>query len=87
MTTQSRNPVSMMSPADRAALPDTERLVPADAASFAGVSSAYLAKLRVSGGGPAFLKVHAHRVLYEVGDLRAFLASRRQQSTSAQVAA
>jgi hypothetical protein len=87
MISDADNRIAAMSPAERAALPDSERLKPNEAAAFAGCSAAHLAKLRVTGGGPAFIKIHAHRVLYEVGDLRAFLASRRRQSTSAQAAA
>ena len=87
MTTGKSNRVEQMTPNERASLPDCERLTAPEAASFCGCSAAHLAKLRVAGGGPVFIKLHAHRVVYEVGDLRAFMALRRQRSTSAQVAA
>jgi Helix-turn-helix domain len=51
-----------------------------DAAERLGVSASYLNKLRVTGGGPAFLKIGA-RVAYDPGDLVAWLDAQRRNST------
>ena len=53
-----------------------------DAARFVGVSVSVLNKLRVYGGGPAYLKI-GRRVLYETTSLEDWLASKRRTSTSA----
>jgi predicted DNA-binding transcriptional regulator AlpA len=52
-----------------------------DAARFVGVSVSVLNKLRVYGGGPAYLKI-GRRVVYETPALEAWLASKRRLSTS-----
>lgn len=51
-----------------------------DAAERLGVSGSYLNKLRVTGGGPAFLKIGA-RVAYDPADLVAWLDAQRRSST------
>ena len=53
-----------------------------DAARFIGVSVSVLNKLRVYGGGPAYLKI-GRRVLYETAALEDWLVSKRRTSTSA----
>jgi predicted DNA-binding transcriptional regulator AlpA len=53
-----------------------------DAATYVGVSSSYLAKLRCYGGGPRYIKAGRGRVLYDRLDLDDWLASRKRQSTS-----
>ena len=53
-----------------------------DAARFIGVSVSVLNKLRVYGGGPAYLKI-GRRVLYETSALEDWLVSKRRTSTSA----
>ena len=53
-----------------------------DAARFVGVSVSVLNKLRVYGGGPAYLKI-GRRVVYEASALEDWLASKRRLSTSA----
>ena len=55
---------------------DTER-----AARRLGLSVSTLEKLRVTGGGPAYLKL-GRRVVYEASDLDAWKAARRTHSTS-----
>jgi predicted DNA-binding transcriptional regulator AlpA len=57
-----------------------------EAAHYCGSSSSTLSKLRLYGGGPAFLKL-GRRVVYHPDDLDAWLASRRRTSTSDEVAA
>lgn len=57
------------------------RLTPPEAAEYLGISASTLAKLRVYGGGPAFLKL-GRKVLYERADLDSWLAERKYQSTS-----
>jgi hypothetical protein len=51
------------------------------AASYTGLSVAYLNKLRTIGGGPAFHKVGV-RVLYRCSDLDDWLSNKRRTSTS-----
>jgi hypothetical protein len=46
-----------------------------------GLSESTLAKLRLSGYGPAYCKL-GRRVLYQPHDLDAWLAQHRRQSTS-----
>lgn len=52
-----------------------------DAARIVGLSTSTLAKLRLSGDGPAFCKL-GRRVLYRTEDLAAWLAANRRLSTS-----
>jgi predicted DNA-binding transcriptional regulator AlpA len=52
------------------------------AAAFLGLSQSTLAKLRLSGSGPVFLKL-GRRVFYQLADLERWIASRRFASTSA----
>lgn len=56
-------------------------LTTAEAAQRLGVSTSYLNKLRLTGGGPVFMKMGA-KVVYSAGDLSAWAASRRRTSTS-----
>jgi excisionase family DNA binding protein len=53
-----------------------------EAASHVGLSKQTMAKMRVYGGGPPFLKL-GRRVLYDPTDLDRWLASHRRASTSA----
>lgn len=52
-----------------------------EAAERLGVSVSYLNKLRLSGGGPAFVKIGA-RVAYDPADLASWIEARKRQSTS-----
>lgn len=52
-----------------------------DAALRVGLSVSTLNKLRLSGGGPIFLKL-GRRVVYHPADLEAWLATKRRRSTS-----
>lgn len=52
-----------------------------EAAAYVGLSYSTLTKLRLTGGGPPFIKLGA-RVVYRVSDLDAWLESRMRTSTS-----
>jgi len=51
------------------------------AADLLGLATSTLAKMRLSGGGPAFIKM-GRRVAYRPADIEAWLASHRRISTS-----
>lgn len=51
------------------------------AAEFAGLATSTLEKLRVSGQGPAYIKV-GKAVIYDVADIEEWLATKRRRSTS-----
>ena len=52
-----------------------------EAAKLTSIAVSTLNKLRLTGGGPPYLKL-GRRVAYDVADLNAWLASKRRQSTS-----
>ena len=52
-----------------------------EAASYCGASASTFEKLRLSGGGPVFLKI-SRRVVYDPADLDIWLMARRRRSTS-----
>ncbi len=56
-----------------------------EAAKWLGVSPSFLEKARVTGGGPAFIKL-GRAVAYAEADLRAWTTERRVHSTSEKVA-
>jgi hypothetical protein len=56
-------------------------LLPSDTATALGVTVGTLAKWRLAGGGPPYLKVGA-RVRYDSVDLETWLAAKRRVSTS-----
>jgi hypothetical protein len=58
-----------------------------EAAKHVRLSTATLERLRVTGGGPAFIKPIPTRVVYDVADLDAWMRGRRRQSTSENQAA
>ena len=62
----------------------TARLNTSAAADYCGLASSTFAKFRVFGRGPKFLKL-GRRVVYDVADLDAWLASNRRRSTSDRV--
>lgn len=57
-------------------------LRPAEAANYLGVSASTLAKRRLRGDGPPFVKVGPRLVSYSKRDLDVWLSSRRRHSTS-----
>jgi len=54
------------------------------AADYCGLGASTFEKLRVSGGGPAYLKL-GRRVVYRRDDLDAWLIAKRRQSTSVSI--
>jgi predicted DNA-binding transcriptional regulator AlpA len=58
------------------------RLTVKEAAAFLHVSTSFLDKLRVKGGGPIYSKVGA-KVIYDAADLEAWIDLRKRVSTSA----
>ena len=58
------------------------RLRAPDAAEYVGLAASTLAKMRLRGSGPTFLKAGPRVVVYDTRDLDAWLASRRRRSTS-----
>lgn len=57
-------------------------LLPEQAANFLGLSMSTLAKMRLGGDGPTYIKLGARRVGYMKSDLHQWLDNRRHQSTS-----
>ena len=53
----------------------------AEGADYLRCSASYLNKIRVTGGGPVFVKIGA-RVLYTRADLDRFINQKRQKSTA-----
>jgi predicted DNA-binding transcriptional regulator AlpA len=51
------------------------------AAEYLGLGKSTLDKLRVTGGGPAYIKI-GKRVVYDPADLDAWFAKHRRTSTS-----
>jgi predicted DNA-binding transcriptional regulator AlpA len=52
-----------------------------NAASFVGLSASTLTKLRLTGGGPIYLKL-GKTVVYDPSDLKNWLESKRRRSTA-----
>jgi predicted DNA-binding transcriptional regulator AlpA len=52
------------------------------AAAYTGLAESTLAKLRMTGSGPRFLKISARRVAYDTRDIDEWLATKRRVSTS-----
>jgi hypothetical protein len=61
------------------------RLNVEEAAAHLHISPSFLNRARCRGDGPIFLKIGT-RVVYDVADLDAWLASKRHQSTSERAA-
>lgn len=58
-----------------------KRLDTPQAADYLGLGKSTLDKLRVSGGGPTYIKI-GKRVVYDPADLDAWFAQHRRSSTS-----
>jgi hypothetical protein len=58
-----------------------------EAAKHVRLSTATLERLRVTGGGPTFIKPIPTRVVYDVVDLDVWMRGRRRNSTSESQAA
>ncbi|MBB4327836.1 helix-turn-helix transcriptional regulator [Rhizobium ruizarguesonis] len=52
-----------------------------DAANYTGLSASTLTKLRLTGGGPEYIKI-GKSVVYDPSDLETWLTSKRRRSTS-----
>src|SRR5215469_12619556 len=61
---------------------ESRRLNTIDAAAYLGIGASTLTKLRLTGGGPIFLKITRRRVVYDIRDLDQWADSRRRRSTS-----
>jgi predicted DNA-binding transcriptional regulator AlpA len=55
-----------------------------EASAHLKLSKSFLDKLRLTGGGPAYLKLGARRVVYDRAELDAWASKGRRLSTSAQ---
>lgn len=53
-----------------------------EAASYIGLSTSTLAKMRLRGDGPPYSKAGPRIVVYDLDDLNDWLAARRRHSTS-----
>lgn len=61
---------------------DVPKLLSAhEAAGRLGISESHLNKLRLTSGGPPFVKIGA-RIVYDPSDLTAWIESRKRQSTT-----
>lgn len=58
-----------------------QRVRTRSAASYVGLSVSTLAKLRISGEGPCFIKL-GRAVVYDIDDLDAWVEARKRRSTS-----
>lgn len=60
-----------------------QRMSTREAAAYTGLSARTLEKLRITGGGPEYLKITpTRRVAYDREALDGWLASKRRRSTS-----
>jgi len=59
-----------------------EKLKTTQAAKYCGVSPSYLAKLRLTGKGPKFIRIGRKAVIYDPRDLEEWLESLKFVSTS-----
>lgn len=65
-----------------AGLDGEELLTTMEAAVALRVTEGYLAKMRVSGDGPVYVRVGPRLIRYRASDLRAYVEARRERSTS-----
>jgi predicted DNA-binding transcriptional regulator AlpA len=54
-----------------------------EAAAHLKLSKSLLDKLRLTGGGPAYMKLGSRRVVYDIDDLNAWAARGRREELSA----
>ena len=70
-------------PSAASAGPDAEALLTSkQAAAVLGFHASYLAKARLTGGGPRYLKIGARAVRYRRSDIDTWLADKMRISTS-----
>ena len=53
-----------------------------EAAAFLRLSSRTLQRMRLDGGGPAYVQLGERRIAYRIASLRDWLANRESRSTS-----
>lgn len=53
-----------------------------EAARYLRLAASTLNKMRLTGGGPTFIKLGPRRVVYSMADLNRWLVARRRRSTS-----
>ncbi len=58
------------------------KLKPTQAAEYVGLKPPTLAKMRVRGDGPKYVKVGRKVVIYEISDLDEWIARQKRSSTS-----
>ncbi len=71
-----------MIPLNSPGIPAAPKLSVTEAARFLGLGKSTLDKLRLTGGGPAYLKLGPRRVVYDPVDLERWASERRRRSTS-----
>lgn len=75
------NELSRATASSRSAASGEALLSPKQAAELLNMSTSWLAKLRVKGGGPVYLKLHG-AVRYRLSDLQSWLKAQLRVSTS-----
>jgi len=60
-------------------VPPRDLLTPREAADFAGYSESTLARLRLEGSGPRFLKPSPRKVFYRRSDIELWLSQSERQ--------
>ncbi len=67
---------------ESASRPRAPKMRPRAAAEYIGCSTSKLAKLRVYGGGPDYLRLSGGLIVYDMDDLDRWLDKHRRNSTS-----
>jgi hypothetical protein len=60
----------------------TPKLTTREASAHLKIAASTLCKMRLSGGGPPFLKLGPRRVVYDLADLEKWASACRRRSTS-----
>lgn len=61
--------------------PPNERLSPTEAAAYLGVAHFTLAKWRMTGIGPPFLRI-GHRIAYRIDDLDSWIVANSERASA-----
>ncbi|MEW9305478.1 helix-turn-helix transcriptional regulator [Labrys neptuniae] len=67
-------------------MPASAKLTTNEAACFLKLSASTLTKMRLTGNGPAYLKLGPRRVVYDIADLERWTNDCRRRSTSEEAA-
>ena len=62
--------------------PLARKLTASEAAAYLQIAASTLAKMRLTGKGPVYMKLGARRVVYDVADLERWASACRRESTS-----